>query len=169
MSLPPPDVIAAITRKKARYGRYADTKQWHKYEGDVSLPSTRYRFLDVSGAPLRVGGFGVLVFDSTRTFTAFFTRFFANLQTLHNIGPGDFEQVRADEVKVVWGFEDQLLVPPLGALAEIRGGGFYYETWRLTGGDWFLHDLEMKRTYQKETLLVKFALSLQNLLGISFF
>ncbi|KAK9424956.1 hypothetical protein SUNI508_13277 [Seiridium unicorne] len=167
MALPSPEIIAVITRKKARYARYLDTKQWEKYEGDVSLPDTHFRYLDVAGEPLQLGTTTSCVFDSTKSFAAFFSKFFANLQSLHNIGPGDFEQTSPEEVKAVWGFEDQLILAPLWSLAELRGGGYYYETWRLVDGDWFLHDLVMKRTYQKETLLVKAVFLLQKQLGIS--
>lgn len=57
-----------------------------------------------------------------------------------------------DEVHARFGFEDQLLFPqlPLG-LAGIRGGGFYKERYRRLDGDWYIVELEMRRTYQKMT------------------
>ena len=60
------------------------------------------------------------------------------------------------------------LAPPFGSWAEIRGGGFYYETWKRVDGDWFLQDLRMQRTYQKMTFLVGLGRFLQKL-GIKIF
>jgi hypothetical protein len=37
-----PDVALAITRQKTRYCRYADTKQWDKFEKAIALPDARY-------------------------------------------------------------------------------------------------------------------------------
>jgi hypothetical protein len=65
-----------------------------------------------------------LVFDSARSVAAFFERFFAPQDTMHNLGVGDFEQVAEDEVQAVFGFEDQVVSKALGRLAEIRGGGY---------------------------------------------
>ncbi|KAI0601316.1 hypothetical protein F4775DRAFT_541434 [Biscogniauxia sp. FL1348] len=158
-----PETAVAINRKKARYARYADTKQWDKFEAEVALPEAQYDYQDVDGQTIQLGA--VCRFGSTKEFTAFFRPFFARLQTLHNVGPGDFTQT-GDEVEAVFAFEDQLLLPPLGSWAELRGGGFYYETWRRVDGDWFLQDLRMRRTYQKTSFLVGLAIFLQNRLGI---
>ncbi|KAI1501954.1 hypothetical protein F5X99DRAFT_380966 [Biscogniauxia marginata] len=163
-----PEVAVALNRKKARYARYADTKQWDKFEDEVALPDAQYDYQDVDGKTLNIGG-RTTKFESTKVFTAFFRPFFAKLQTLHNVGPGDFTQTADDEVEAVFAFEDQLLAPPFGSWAEIRGGGFYYETWKRVDGDWFLKDLRMQRTYQKMTFLVALSLFLQQKLGIKFF
>ena len=67
-----------------------------------------------------------LVFDNAKTFAGFFDKFFTNLETLHNIGLPDFEKSgeSPDEVKAVFGSEDQLISKRFGSLVEIRGGGF---------------------------------------------
>ncbi|KAI5926910.1 hypothetical protein F4810DRAFT_416782 [Camillea tinctor] len=162
-----PETAVAINRKKARYARYADTKRWDKFEEEVALPDAQYDYQDINGKTL---DFGVLTrFPSTKSFTAFFRPFFAKLQTLHNVGPGDFTQKADDEVEAVFGFEDQLLLPPFGSWAELRGGGFYYETWKRVDGEWFLQDLRMQRSYQKVTFLMGLALFLHIKLGIKVF
>ncbi|KAI1637013.1 hypothetical protein F4809DRAFT_650161 [Biscogniauxia mediterranea] len=160
-----PETAVAINRKKARYARYADTKQWDKFEEEVALPDAQYDYQDVEGKTIDLGT--PCKFASTKHFTAFFRPFFARLQTLHNVGPGDFTQTADDEVEAVFAFEDQLLAPPLGSWAELRGGGFYYETWKRVDGDWFLQHLRMQRTYQKTTFLVGLAIFLQRKLGIT--
>ncbi|KAI0023415.1 hypothetical protein F4780DRAFT_80044 [Xylariomycetidae sp. FL0641] len=164
------ETAQAITSKKARYARYADLKAWEAFAAEVAYPEATYDYQDASGSSLVVGG-RALKFESTAAFFGFIAPFFAPLQTLHNIGPGDFspaEHDDDDEVDVVFGFEDQLLAPPLGAWAEIRGGGYYYETWkRDRDGDWKLLTLKMRRTYQKMTTLVAIALWVQDKLGVS--
>jgi len=169
--LPPPDVIDAITRKKARYGYYADTKQWHRYAGDVYPPGWEkmpLRYLDTAGQPIvvRPGGLA-LAFDTIESWIGFFQPFFAPLQTLHNFGPGHFEQVANDEVRARFGMEDQLMFPQLPwGLAEIRGGGFYEETYRRIDGDWYMVELELHRTYQKMTFPLWAILKAKEWLGI---
>ncbi|RTE85003.1 hypothetical protein BHE90_000387 [Fusarium euwallaceae] len=161
-----PEVALAITRQKARYGRYADTKQWDKFAQDIALPDARFSFYDTEGK-LLVAGPQSLAFDSVKGCAAFFGKFFSQFQTQHNFGPGDFEQVGPDEVKAIFGMEDQIMSKYLGAWVEIRGGGFYHETWKLVDGEWYLQDLRLERTYQKETVLVKIGLAVAGLFGIS--
>ena len=162
-----PEVAEAITRQKARYGRYADTKQWDLF-AKLGLPNARYSYLDNAGKPLMTGN-RALVFESSGLAAEFFGRFFLNFDTLHNIAIGDFEPSTEapDEVWAVFGFEDQLVSKALGAWAEIRGGGFYYETWKLVDGEWRIQDLRMERTYQKMSTLVWSVLTILGLLGIS--
>ncbi len=47
--------------------------------------------------------------------------------------------------------------------ASLRGGGFYYETWKRIDGEWFLQDIRMRRTYQEATLLMQFLFLLMKL------
>ena len=42
-----------------------------------------------------------------------------------------------DEVDAVWGMEDQIILQHTAGLIEIRGGGYYHETWKMKNGDWF--------------------------------
>ncbi|KAI1339738.1 hypothetical protein F5Y15DRAFT_381957 [Xylariaceae sp. FL0016] len=160
------EAAVAITTQKARYARYADTKQWDKFAAEVALPDCIYSYRGVDGEVINLGSHRT-AYRTTTDFIAFFQPFFARLQTLHNFSPGDFEQTGDDVVQAVFAFEDQLMIPQLGAWAEIRGGGHYYETWRRVEGVWKLEALDMKRTYQKMTALVAVALFLQEKLGIT--
>lgn len=166
MSHVTPEVAMAITRQKARYARYADTKQWGLFE-KIGHPNGRFSFLGTDGEPLVMGK--ALVFDSAASFASFFEKFFAGLETMHNISPGDFEpsDQSSDEVKAVFGFEDQLLPKALGSWVEIRGGGFYTETWKLIDGEWCIQELSMRRTYQKMSLLAWVAVKVATLFGIT--
>jgi hypothetical protein len=112
-------------------------------------------------------GTQALVFDSAKSIAAFFKKFFAPQETMHNVCPGDFEQAGLDEVKAVFGFEDQVMSKSLGSWAEIRGGGYYYETWKLVNGEWYIKELKMERTYQKMSMLVSVLLTVAGWLRIS--
>ncbi|KAI0151778.1 hypothetical protein GGR57DRAFT_172813 [Xylariaceae sp. FL1272] len=161
------EIAAAITSKKAKYGRYADLKQWDKFEAEVALPDCKMTYLTVDGEPYQTGPTRY-VFSTASAMTTFFGKFFTHMQTLHNIGIGDFEATgRPDEVRAIFGFEDQLLVRPLGSWTEIRGGGYYTETWKEIDGEWFLKDLVMRRTFEKQTFLVSVALLVQKITGFS--
>ncbi|KAI0484562.1 hypothetical protein GGR56DRAFT_614398 [Xylariaceae sp. FL0804] len=173
----PPEIALAITRKKARYARYADLKDMASFAAEVALPDATYDFQDPAGRTLDIGGVAAN-FASTAAFVAWWSGFAGRLQTLHNLGAaGDFtvtETTDGDggrttpvEVESVFGFEDQLLAPPFGMWAAIRGGGYYYDTWRCVDGDWKLKSLRMRRTYQEMTFLVWLSLLLQRALGIN--
>ncbi|KAH7128884.1 hypothetical protein EDB81DRAFT_808457 [Dactylonectria macrodidyma] len=161
-----PEVAHAISCKKARYCRYADTKQLDKFEPDIALPDAQWSFWDKEGKLLVIGD-QVMEFDSTKKTVAFFSKFFAPLDTLHNICPGSFEQVAPDEVNAIFGFEDQLMHKKLGAWAEMRGGGFYNETWKLVDGQWYLKEMRLERTYHKMSVFLKIIIFIAGLLGVS--
>lgn len=154
MSLVSPEVALAINRKKLRYARYADTKQWDLFEKEVARPETQYDYQGTDGQSIAISGVSCK-FAGTKQFRAFFEPAFASLQTLHTVGPGEFtkaaedeDEDRDDEVRAIFAFQDQLFAPPFGRLAALRGGGFYYETWRRVDGDWFLVDLRSKSSLE---------------------
>ncbi|KAL7928258.1 hypothetical protein V8C35DRAFT_318566 [Trichoderma chlorosporum] len=73
----------------------------------------------------------------------------ADLQTMHSIGPGEFEQVNKDEIKVV--FPVTYFSAPekaQSASQEIRGG-YYFETYQRMDDDWMMTDSKMERVYEK--------------------
>lgn len=160
-----PAVAVAISKRKSQYGRFADTKQWSRFH-EFALPDAHYRFYDTNRRLLQAGN-QQLDFPSTDALVAYYTKFMAPAQTLHMFGPGDFEQIGPDEVKVIWALEDQVIVRGTGGLLELRGGGFYHEIWLRKDGQWFLKTLDMYRTYQKTSLLMAILLMITSLLGIS--
>ncbi|KAJ3539854.1 hypothetical protein NM208_g5319 [Fusarium decemcellulare] len=164
----PPEVAQAITRQKARYARYSDLKQWDKFAQEIALPDARYSFLDTDGNPLVLGK-QALVFDSAKSCATFYSNSFAQMDTHHAVGPGDFEQVAPDQVKAVFSVEGQVISKQLGSWVEIRGGGYYFETWQLVDGQWYLKEMTMQRTFQKESFLVTAGTFVANLLGLSLF
>lgn len=144
----PFEIAQSIAQKKARYGRYVDTKQWAKLQ-KIILPDARLNFWDIHGNVV-IAGKVPLSFRSCKAFTDFFSLYLEKAETLHMFGPGDLEQISADEIKAVWSMEDQICLKSTN-LMEIRGGGYYHETWKLKGGEWYLQSLDLKRTYLKRT------------------
>ena len=148
----PPSVVAGITKKKAQYGRFIDTKQWDKLN-NVILADGHLSFLATDGSPLTVGK-TTLNFRSREAFLSFFKTWFAKAETLHNFGPGEFEWSGdgEDEVLAIFAMEDQLMFP---GRMEIRGGGHYHERWVQRDGEWYMKELRLERTYNKITPLVR--------------
>ncbi|CAI6085857.1 unnamed protein product [Clonostachys chloroleuca] len=166
MAPPSPEVALAISSQKALYGIYADTKQWDKWANAIALPDARYVYTATNGKPLALGS-KLTVFDTSKGCAAFFAGFFSQLQTLHNLGPGTFDQVSPDKVHSIFSVEDQLYHKYLGTWMALRGGGFYYETWKLVDGKWYISELKFERAYQKMTLIFKLFFLFFYLTGIS--
>lgn len=146
-----PEATETISRKKALYGRYIDTKQWDKLSS-IALPDAELRFFEPDGSLTHVGR-TPLAFKTPQECTAFFHKFLGNAQTLHMFGRGELEQVKADEVRAIWPMEDQIILRQGWLPVEVRGGGYYYETWRQKHQDWFLQSLVLRRTYTKPGIL----------------
>lgn len=161
----PVEIAEIIIRKKSQYGRYIDTKQWDKFD-QVALPDAEFLFLDTDGSILNAGKTS-FEFRSSKAFTSFFSNFFAEAQTLHMFGPGEFQLKAIDEVGAIWGMEDQIILKHAVGSVEIRGGGYYHETWKMRNGDWFLNSLRLERTYQKTSLLAKILMLCDRYLGLS--
>lgn len=150
------EIAEIIRRKKSQYVRYMDTKNWSKFE-QLALPDAELNFVDSDGSPMMIGRMP-LAFTSVRAFVEYFSKFFANAQTLHMLGTGELERTGPGEVKAIWGMEDQII---LYGYAEIRGGGYYHETWVKKDEDWFLKSLRLERTYMKYNIVARIGTILQ--------
>jgi hypothetical protein len=159
------EVAHAITQKMARYTRYVDTKQWDKLEKEIALPDARFVYIDTNGKELRVGK-AVYAFTKTKDLVNTLRVGLEGKQILHMIGPGDFEQTAPNEVTAIFSLEDQTIVPTPFNLVEVRGGGYYYGTWRDVDGEWFIVDLRMERIYHRMTLLAQIGLFIMNTFGL---
>lgn len=145
------ETAEAISRRKALYGRYIDTKQWDKL-CSIALPDAELRFFDPDGSLTYVGR-TPLAFTSSKECASFFHKLFGNAQTFHMFGRGELEQIKADEVRAIWPMEDHIILHQGLLPVDVRGGGYYYETWRQKDDDWFLESLVLRRTYTKPSLL----------------
>ncbi|OQV01914.1 SnoaL-like domain-containing protein [Cladophialophora immunda] len=143
------DTFQAISRKKALYGRLVDTKRFDQF-ALVALPECSFDFLDTDGKPLARDGV-VFTFSSRDAFTSHLGVFLAKVQSLHMFGPGDLRYLtpEEDEVEAIWSMEDQLIWREARPPFQMRGGGYYHETWALKNGEWLLKSLRLERTYTK--------------------
>jgi hypothetical protein len=154
MSIPPPQVAEIIRRKKMKYGRLVDTKQWSRFT-EIALPSARLAFFNPDMVPMKVGK-QIVAFDSLEKYTGFISRGLAMARSIHIFGSGELEQTAPDEVKAIFSMEDEFRMNNTLGLAWSRGAGFYYETWKKRDDDWFLADLRLERNFVKSSLLFLF-------------
>ncbi len=149
-----PEIAQIITTKKLQYCRFADTHEWAKFD-KVALPECTYEYSD-HGEVLIDQGFKYS-WDSTVGFTGFFSVAFETLQTMHLVGPGEFEYTTSDMTEV------QAIFPVVyhSALSKTAnstqgvtgtGGGHYYETYKRKGDDWFMSKCRMDRIYEMPAL-----------------
>ncbi|KAI5457073.1 hypothetical protein BGZ63DRAFT_395349 [Mariannaea sp. PMI_226] len=165
MSQVTPEVAQAITQKMTRYTRYVDTKQWDKFEKEVALPNARFTYFTPDGKQLRVGK-TTYDFATPEDLVKTLREVHEGKQILHMLGPGDFEALSDGKVKAVFCMEDKAIVPSLGNLVEIRGGGYYHVTWKEVNGEWFLEELRLERIFDRMTLLARIGVFVVNLLGL---
>lgn len=152
------EIAEIIRQKKSQYVRYIDTKQWSKFEL-IALPNAELSFYNPDGSIMTIGR-KRLSFISIHTFAEYFGKVFTNAQTLHMVGNAEFEMVGSDEVRVIWSMEDQIII---SHYAEMRGGGYYFETWVKTENDWFLKSLRLERTYIKYNFFARIGMLMQQI------
>ncbi|KAI0842775.1 hypothetical protein F5Y06DRAFT_304475 [Hypoxylon sp. FL0890] len=141
-----PEVRNIISCKKQQYCRFADTNQWQNMSKLV-LPEATYKFYESDGSLLNFEGV-----EYSFSSTAEWIRFFGGTlspyaQAIHLVGPGEFEQIGPNEVKAIWSAIYHTSVKGSNTEFHHIGGGYYYETWKQKGNDWFIQDLKFKRTY----------------------
>ncbi|KAI1447868.1 hypothetical protein F5Y02DRAFT_415866 [Annulohypoxylon stygium] len=141
------EVKDIITRKKQQYCRYADNHQWQNMF-NIALPEAIFRFFKQDGEFFSSQGRD-FNFASTDEFTKCLGEYNKASQTVHLIGPGEFEQAQPDEVKVIWSLIFHQAGMEGSDLAHHTGGGYYHETWRRKGNDWFLQDLKLETTFYR--------------------
>ncbi|KAH8903544.1 hypothetical protein BR93DRAFT_931138 [Coniochaeta sp. PMI_546] len=146
----PPEIAQIITTKKLQYCRFADTHQWDKFDR-VALPECTYEYSS-HGEILVDQGFKYS-WSSTAEFTGFFSVAFETLQTMHLVGPGEFEYTNSnmDEIHAIFPI---VYYSALAKTADSTqgvtgtGGGHYFETYKRQGDDWFMLKCRMNRIYE---------------------
>lgn len=136
-----------IRYRKSQYCRWADTNDWDKFDG-LMVPEFTFDTVDEAGKD-------VVLFDvaykwkSRAEWVAYFKAHFAEQQTMHMTGPGELEQVGADEVKAIFGV--MFFAGPKGPTGgvHVAGGGHYHETWVRIGDEWWMKDVKMMNLYYK--------------------
>ncbi|EKJ71994.1 hypothetical protein FPSE_07848 [Fusarium pseudograminearum CS3096] len=141
------EAYAIIQQKKAKYCRLADTQQWDKFDS-IMLPNATYSFHEPNGSVITQDGV-TYAWSSRADWTAFFNNANKDLQAIHNIGPAEMEQISPDEIKASWSVIYHVGNKDPNSGAHGTGGGYYHETWRKVGDDWFMETLRMDRLYWK--------------------
>lgn len=159
-----PDVTHAIRSSKSKYCRYIDTKQWRSLEA-ISLPDATFSFLNPDGSVQKSGAFR-FDYSSPKGFTHDLQSLFRRAQTLRQIGGGELKETGDGSVDAIWSMEDQIVYPSiLGIIPlEVRGGGYYHETWQCVDGNWKLKSLRLERSYNRPSLAAQLLSPLSSLL-----
>ena len=87
--------------------------------------------------------------SSRDDWTAFFSNENKDLQAIHNVGPAEMEQVSENEIKAVFPLIYHVGSKEPDSGFHGTGGGYYHETWKKVGDDWFMETLKMDRLYWK--------------------
>jgi len=135
--------IAQVRTAKARYCRFADTKQWQAFAAlFVASPEI-----------LIYGTDGQLEysFDTRAAFVAACEGYLAGTQSIHQVHNDELEQVSDTEIRAIWSMEDCVIFPAVDAAIDPRparhhGYGHYHESWVLEDGAWRLARMELRRT-----------------------
>ncbi|KAJ5002344.1 hypothetical protein K4K48_000313 [Colletotrichum sp. SAR 10_66] len=143
----PYEISEAIRHKKAQYCRFADSNEWHLFDG-IALPDATFKFFDKEGALVKQGD-TEMTFDNLAAFQAHFSKTNAHIDAVHMVNAGELDMVAEDEVRAIF-----TVVYHGGALdtedgLHSTGAGHYHEVWKKVGDDWFLKSLWMKRIYWK--------------------
>jgi hypothetical protein len=153
MTTPSPATAERIRYKKSQYTRFADSKQWARFD-TIFVPDATMTFVGADGNVVSTpDGATPYSWRSRESWVAFFEKAFADLQVIHLVGPGELDQVGPDEVRAV--FTVMYHSGPIGDTGQGNGqphetgGGHYHETWVRRGDDWFCKDLWMQRLYHR--------------------
>jgi hypothetical protein len=142
-----PEDAAIIHQKKAKYCRLADTNQWEKFD-TLMLPNATYEFQNPDGSVIDEDGVRY-AWSSRDEWSSFFKQRIKDIQAIHMIGPAEMEQVASDEIKAIWTVVYHAGNKETDLGLHGTGGGYYYETWKKVGDDWFMESLTMVRLYWK--------------------
>ncbi|KAH8647906.1 hypothetical protein BX600DRAFT_518313 [Xylariales sp. PMI_506] len=160
MALPSPETAETIRRKMMKYGRYIDNRELTKMH-ELFLPDVKVAYMGPDGTPIKVGKLS-LVFDSLETYIPTMKKVLAPTTSTHVLGAGELHQTGPDEVRATFSLIDVNHVRGLLGLASNRGGGYYHQTWRRQGGDWFVADMREERRWQENSLCLSI---IQGLVG----
>ncbi|RGP62926.1 hypothetical protein FSPOR_8909 [Fusarium sporotrichioides] len=94
------EAYAIIQRKKAQYCRFADSQQWEKFDR-IMLPNATYSFHNPDGSFITKGDMP-FSWSSRDDWIAFFSSENKELQAIHNLGPGEMDQISPHHIKAVW-------------------------------------------------------------------
>lgn len=144
-----PEIAQIIQEKKLKYARYADTHQWAKFK-EVAFDDCTYNYMDHGVVIVDHGN--TYAWNSTKGFTDFFSNAFSTLQTMHHIGPGEFNYTdySLSEVEAIFPivYHSAIAVGHNSTNGVTgTGGGHYTETYRRKGLDWLMTTCSFNQIY----------------------
>jgi len=134
------NAIEQVRRAKARYLRFADTKQWAEF-AELFVPNPHIRMMSPDGAVLAS-------FDSRNAFVAAAEAYLDGGRSTHMVHNDEIDLVSDTEIAATWAMEDIIVFPAPrpDQPARHHGYGRYHETWTLTPDGWRIARLELHRS-----------------------
>jgi hypothetical protein len=140
MTVPAHSDLDQIRELKARYARYADTKQWDKVAGLFTADAVM-RFRDVDGELLNE----VTAAEFARSIGG---RVGAG-QPVHHLFSHEVTFSSDSTAAGVWAMEDLIFHDrannPDAPFSFMHGFGHYHDTYRKVGGTWYISGSELTR------------------------
>ncbi|KAL4881186.1 hypothetical protein BJY04DRAFT_61495 [Aspergillus karnatakaensis] len=144
------ELCETLRQRKAQYCRAADTHDWSSF-ASLLHPTITAQFTDPTGAVVTENGV-TYSFANRDEFVSFFQKAFETQQTIHIVGPGEFEFTTADdenEVRAVWSVVYHAASLGVQGGWTGTGGGRYHEVWKKIDGEWVIASLRMERGFWK--------------------
>lgn len=135
--------IEQVRAAKARYCRFADTKQWDAFAA-LFVAAPQFQMYDVAGQL-------IYTFESRESFVAACRGYLEGAQSSHQVHNDELTQVSDTEIRAIWSMEDNVIFPAADVAVDPRparhhGHGHYHETWVLEDGSWRMAHMELRRT-----------------------
>lgn len=131
------DAIYRISELKARYFRFADTKDWEGLRGLFTADATMF-FPEGQDAPLGRDESIARIKD-----------FLQDVISIHHGHMPEINVLSREQATGIWAMEDLVYWPPdrakLFGLESIHGYGHYHEDYVCRGGVWFIQKLKLTR------------------------
>lgn len=139
-----------ISKLKARYFRYMDTKRWTDWQ-DVFAPDA---VMDMTGEAeaMRSIGFAIpddvsFVWSNSETIRSAVAGALENVTSVHHGHMGELEVTSPSAARGVWAMEDLILYRTAAPVAGFRGYGHYFESYRKLGAAWRIQSIRLERLY----------------------
>ena len=128
------EAYIAISKVKARYCRFLDTKDWESFRGLMTADFT----LDVSD------GTDMPLIQGPEEAIGMICRSIGEAVTAHQVHSPEIE-LDGDEAAVIWAMQDRLVYGP--GKPSLTGFGHYFERYRRVDGEWKITSLRLKRLH----------------------
>jgi hypothetical protein len=140
--------IEAIRQLKARYLRFADTKQWVHlsacFSEDVSCDWRGATTDPASGKHLLPGSDAIIA--GRDNVMAIIIRSMSEIQSTHQVFMPEIEIISEDRASGIWAMADRLYIPSGNRELILQGHGHYHDTFQKYDGRWIITSLRLVRS-----------------------